>query len=37
MEGVEPIDFSIALEPSVGYGASIWVNAVIGFVGGGVG
>lgn len=32
MEGVEPSDFSVAMEPSVGNGAS----AVIGFVGGGV-
>lgn len=31
MEGVEPSDFSVAMEPSVGNGAS----AVIGFVGGG--
>ena len=36
MEGVEPSDFSVALEPSVGYGASVGVSAVIGFVGGGV-
>ena len=36
MEGVEPSDFSVAQEPSVGYGASVGVNAVIGFVGGGV-
>ena len=36
MEGVEPSDFSVAQEPSVGYGASVGVSAVIGFVGGGV-
>lgn len=36
MEGVEPSDFSIALEPSVGSGANVGSSAVIGFVGGGV-
>lgn len=36
MEGVEPSDFSIAQEPSVGYNKSVWVSAVIGFVGGGM-
>ena len=36
MEGVEPSDFSVAQEPSVGYGASVGVSVVIGFVGGGV-
>ena len=36
MEGVEPSDFSIALEPSIGYGASAGASAVIGFIGGGV-
>ena len=36
MEGVEPSNFSIALEPGVGYSASVGVSAVIGFVGGGV-
>ena len=36
MEGVEPSDFSIALEPSIGYGASAGASAVIGFLGGGV-
>lgn len=36
MEGVEPSDFSVAQEPSVGSGASVGVSAVIGFVGGGV-
>ena len=36
MDGVEPSNFSIALEPSVGYGTSVLVSAVIGSVGGGV-
>lgn len=36
MEGVEPSDFSIALEPSVGYGINAVSSAVIGFIGGGV-
>lgn len=36
MEGVEPSDFSIALEPSVGYSTSAGASAVMGFVGGGV-
>ena len=36
MEGVEPSDFSVALEPSVGSGANVGSSAVIGFVGGGV-
>ena len=36
MEGVEPSDFSIAQEPNVGYNKSVWVSAVIGFVGGGM-
>ena len=36
MEGVEPSDFSIALEPSVGSGANVGSSTVIGFVGGGV-
>ena len=36
MEGVEPSDFSIALEPSVGYSVSAARSAVIGFVGGGM-
>lgn len=36
MDGVEPSDFSIALEPSVGYSTSVLVSAVIGSVGGGV-
>ena len=36
MDGVEPSDFSIALEPTVGYGTSVLVSAVIGSVGGGV-
>lgn len=36
MEGVEPSDFSIALEPSVGYSTSTGASVVIGFVGGGV-
>lgn len=36
MEGVEPSDFSIALEPSIGYGASKGASVVIGFLGGGV-
>lgn len=36
MEGVEPSDFSIALEPSVGSSANVGSSAVIGFVGGGV-
>ena len=36
MEGVEPSDFSIAQEPSVGYNKSVWVSGVIGFVGGGM-
>lgn len=36
MDGVEPSNFSIALEPSVGYGTSVLVSAVIGSVGGGM-
>ena len=36
MEGVEPSDFSIALEPSVGYSVSKFTSVVIGFLGGGV-
>lgn len=36
MDGVEPSDFSSALEPTTGYSASVGTSAVIGFVGGGV-
>lgn len=36
MEGVEPSDFSSALEPSIGYSPSTGTSLVIGFVGGGV-
>lgn len=36
MDGVEPSDFSSALEPTIGYSTSVKTNAVIGFVGGGV-
>ena len=36
MEGVEPSDFSTALEPTVGSNVSVPKNVVIGFVGGGV-
>lgn len=36
MDGVEPSDFSSALEPTAGYSASVKTNAVIGFIGGGV-
>ena len=36
MDGVEPSDFSIALEPSIGYSSSAETSAVIGFIGGGV-
>lgn len=36
MDGVEPSDFSSALEPSIGYSASKGTSIVIGFIGGGV-
>lgn len=36
MDGVEPSDFSSAMEPSIGYSANTGTSAVIGFVGGGV-
>lgn len=36
MDGVEPSDFSSAMEPTIGYGANVKTNAVIGFIGGGV-
>lgn len=36
MDGVEPSDFSSALEPTVGYSTSVETSVVIGFTGGGV-
>lgn len=36
MDGVEPSDFSSAIEPTTGYSTSVGTSAIIGFVGGGV-